>query len=147
MINNNILTINICSFSYMVGLPTSETTDDPNGGGFVFDCRALPNPGVFPGYKNLTGLDRSLRRYIYADPNAKKWVDTIGNLVLYTINEYMDRQYTSVRFAFGCTGGQHRSVAMTFWMAKLLKIQYGDEVQINIIHHNKDKWITNQDEF
>ncbi|MDZ4203719.1 MAG: RNase adapter RapZ, partial [Bacteroidales bacterium] len=100
-----IVTIN--SFSFRRGIPYDPTG---NGGGFVFDCRLLPNPGLLGQYKNLTGLDHEVKTFLSGEPTVLSFVDLTQSMVLQAVENYQKACYTHLHVSFGCTGGQHRSV-------------------------------------
>ncbi len=103
------LLIRIYSFSYLYGVPLGDPTG--NGGGFVFDCRGIPNPGKQPGAELLTGFDESVRAYFDLHKEAvSPFLENCLNLVISTATEYNRRGFTDLQIAFGCTGGRHRSV-------------------------------------
>ncbi len=104
---NNQLTIQLNSFAYKNGLPKD---DSGNGGGFVFDCRFLPNPGRLDEYKSLTGNDREVINYFQQFPEMQWFVQHAVDLLRPVIDNYEEREFTNLMVSFGCTGGQHRSV-------------------------------------
>ncbi|HKK09026.1 MAG TPA: RNase adapter RapZ, partial [Gemmatimonadota bacterium] len=103
------LTLHLTSFSYRRGYPHDAAG---HGGGFVFDCRALPNPGREEAYTDLTGLDEAVRGYLRSEPAAEAFWEHARALVEAQVRRYRERDFTDLSVAFGCTGGQHRSVYM-----------------------------------
>jgi aminoglycoside/choline kinase family phosphotransferase len=108
------LTLHIHSFSYKNGLPQDLSG---NGGGFVFDCRALPNPGRYKEFKQLTGRDAEVKTFLEAEPEVIQFFGNSLKLVEQSIENYIMRGFSSLMVSYGCTGGQHRSV----WCAERLK--------------------------
>ncbi|MBM3261809.1 MAG: phosphotransferase [candidate division Zixibacteria bacterium] len=101
------LTVHIRSFAYKNGLPRDTTG---HGGGFVFDCRALPNPGRYPEYGMLTGRDETVRAFLSQAEEVKRFVSLVEEMVDRAAEHHRARGFTDLTVAFGCTGGQHRSV-------------------------------------
>jgi aminoglycoside/choline kinase family phosphotransferase len=124
------LTVSIFSFSYKKSFP-----EDPggNGGGFVFDCRALPNPGKIDEFKTLTGLDQPVIDFLKREPAADEFLNHTFALVDQSVKRYIDRDFSSLMVSFGCTGGQHRSVFCAEQLAKHLKAKF--PVQVILVHN------------
>ena len=103
-----MLTVHIHSFSYHAsGIPKDPTG---NGGGFVFDCRCLPNPGRIPNFMRYTGRDPVVIDYLRQDPSVEAYLISVFVLVDIAVESYMEREFSDLTVSFGCTGGQHRSV-------------------------------------
>ena len=115
---NSILTVSVKSFSYKRGIPYDASG---NGGGYVFDCRALNNPGRYDEYKNLTGKDKAVEEFLINNSPVLSFLDFTKSLVDFSIQEYTRLGYSHLEVNFGCTGGQHRSVYCVEAMAKFLK--------------------------
>ena len=126
----NKLTVTINSFSYKKGIPQDLTS---NGGGFVFDCRALPNPGRFPEYKNVTGKETSVIEYLENYQEVALFKELTQQLISQSVDNYLERKFLHLMVNFGCTGGQHRSVYFAEKTAAYLKKNY-PEVNIVLIH-------------
>jgi len=124
------LTVKITSFSYKKGLPidTSE-----HGGGFVFDCRAVVNPGREEQFNNLTGRDEPVIEFLDADASSQIFFAHVWGLVYGSIQAYLQRNFTYLSVAFGCTGGQHRSVYFAEKLCRQIK-QWYPRVRVEVYH-------------
>ena len=121
------LVVRVYSFSFHKGIPADESG---NGGGYVFDCRGTHNPGRYEPYKNLTGLDEPVIRFLEDDGEILKFLDSVYNLADTHVFRYMQRGFTDIMFSFGCTGGQHRSVYGAQHLAEHLNRKFGVEVRV-----------------
>ena len=102
-----MLTVDCISFSYKKGYPESA---EGNGGGFVFDCRFLNNPGRYEEYRSLTGFDKEVVDFLHQNSDIDAFLVKVWEIVDEAVEVYQARNFTSLQVAFGCTGGQHRSV-------------------------------------
>ncbi|MBN1950644.1 MAG: phosphotransferase [Bacteroidales bacterium] len=123
------LLISINSFSYKKGIPQDFTG---HGGGFVFDCRALPNPGRLEEYKDKTGMDAAVIEFLEKEQDVKDFLRWTGELVSASVSNYLERGHEHLMISFGCTGGQHRSVYCAEQVYKLIREKY--DVRIKIRH-------------
>lgn len=126
-IGKSPLVVRVFSFSYRKGIPEDESG---NGGGYVFDCRATHNPGRYEQYKTLTGLDEPVIRFLEEDGEILRFLESVYHLADTHVERYMERGFTDLMFAFGCTGGQHRSVYSAQHLALHLHEKYGIEVRL-----------------
>lgn len=121
------LTVRIFSFSYKKGIPEDCSG---NGGGYVFDCRSTHNPGRYEPYRKLTGRDEPVIRFLEEDGEILAFLDHVFALADTHVKRYMERGFTDLMFAFGCTGGQHRSVYSAERLARHLHDKFGIEVKL-----------------
>lgn len=128
------LSVAVSSFSYMQGIPADHSG---NGGGFVFDCRALPNPGREEKYRAFTGKDEVIIQYLQNLPEVKRFLDETASLVSASVENYLARGFGHLAVNFGCTGGRHRSVYCAETMAALLKDKFPG-IRISLRHTNLD---------
>ena len=117
------LTVTINSFSFKKGYPTDFSG---SGGGFVFDCRALPNPGREPEFKTKTGRDWEVIDYLMAKPPVHVFLDHVKGIIGQSVDNYRERHFSNLMVSFGCTGGQHRSVFFAQTIYEWLKATYPD---------------------
>ncbi|HET9433117.1 MAG TPA: RNase adapter RapZ, partial [Chitinophagaceae bacterium] len=132
------LIIKINSFSYKKGLPVDSTG---HGGGFVFDCRGILNPGRIAEFKSQTGRDKSVIDFLEQQTKMNDFLNSVFDIVDITVEDYLKRDFESLMISFGCTGGQHRSVYAADALARHLKNKF--KVKIELKHHIQDekKWI------
>jgi aminoglycoside/choline kinase family phosphotransferase len=121
------LVVKVFSFSYRKGIPAD---DSGNGGGYVFDCRSTHNPGRYEPYKNLTGIDEPVIKFLEDDGEILTFLDNIYKLADAHVARYIQRGFTSLMFCFGCTGGQHRSVYSAQHLAEHIHEKFGIEVRL-----------------
>jgi aminoglycoside/choline kinase family phosphotransferase len=130
------LTVTITSFSYKQGVPEDVAG---NHGGYVFDCRALPNPGKDEQLKFYTGTDEIVKNYMQQFPQVGNFLQHVFMLVDASIDKYMERGFTNLMVNFGCTGGQHRSVYCAEMLATHISSTY--KINIKIEHINQQNWV------
>jgi aminoglycoside/choline kinase family phosphotransferase len=130
------LIVNICSFSYKKGIPNDR---NPHGGGYVFDCRGILNPGRYAAYKHLSGLDEPVRHFLERETRMPEFLEHVNALVSLNVEDYLARGFENLSVAFGCTGGQHRSVYAAGKLAAYLQARY--KVGVVVTHMNMDNWV------
>ena len=126
------LVVTIYSFSFKRGIPADESG---NGGGYVFDCRSTHNPGKYEEYKTLTGLDQPVIDFLEKDGEILTFLDSVDKLIDHHVERFLERGFTHLQVAFGCTGGQHRSVYCAEHLAQHLKEKYN--IRIELIHRER----------
>ncbi|MBR1626632.1 MAG: phosphotransferase [Bacteroidales bacterium] len=136
IVRNNKLAISIKSFSYKRGYPYDVSG---NGGGFIFDCRALPNPGREEKFKQKTGLDKEVSEYLQQFKEVDSFFENAMNLVKQTIDNYLKRDFSNLSIYFGCTGGRHRSVYLAQKCGELLSQNVDLDVTIQHLEQNIEK--------
>jgi len=127
------LIVRICSFSYRKGIPQDETG---NGGGFVFDCRGILNPGRIHEFKTMHGRDKSVMDYLEQRTRMNEFLNSVFDIVDITVEDYIGRGFESLAVSFGCTGGQHRSVYAADALARHLRNKF--KVKIELKHCVQD---------
>lgn len=125
---NKELCITINSFSFKKGIPEDKSG---NGGGYVFDCRGMNNPGRYEEYKALTGLDKPVIEFLEKEGEITTFLESIYKLAETHVENYRNRGFTSLMFNFGCTGGQHRSVYSAQHLAEYLHKKFGVKIMLN----------------
>ena len=131
--NKRKLTVRVISFSYKKGIP-----EDPsgNGGGYVFDCRAIHNPGRYDAYKPLTGRDEPVIRFLEEDGEILSFLEHVYALADAHVQRFLEREFTHLSICFGCTGGQHRSVYAAEHTARHIHEKFG--VNVEVIHREQN---------
>lgn len=127
------LTVRVMSFAYKKGIPNDSTG---NGGGYVFDCRAVNNPGKYERYKPFTGLDRQVIDFLEQDGEILTFFGHCQALVDASVQRYIERGFTNLMVSFGCTGGQHRSVYCAQHMAEHINRKFN--VKVELIHREQN---------
>ena len=130
-----MLTVDVISFSYRKGYPESK---EGNGGGFVFDCRFLNNPGRHEQYKSLTGRDTEVKDFLHTNSTMDNFLSNVWCIIDEAVENYIDRGFSSLQISFGCTGGQHRSVFAAEETARHLLDKYTD-IGVNLIHRERNR--------
>lgn len=128
------LTVRITSFSYKKGIPVDPSG---NGGGFVFDCRAINNPGRIAEYKPLTGKDLEVQQFLEEKSEMKQFLNGVTLLVDQSVKNYIDRGFSHLSVNFGCTGGRHRSVYAAEKLANHVRNNF--PVNVVLVHTEQEK--------
>ena len=136
------LVVRVMSFSYKKGIPADPSG---NGGGFVFDCRAVNNPGKYERYTHFTGMDEPVIQFLEEDGEIKPFLEQAYQLVDFSVKRYMDRGFQNLMVSFGCTGGQHRSVYSAEKMAQHINEKFGVEVQLIHREQNMERVLNAKD--
>lgn len=127
----NKLKIEIHSFSYKKGGIPKDNTE--NGGGFVFDCRGILNPGRIEEYKIQTGNDIGVQEFLETKTEMPHFLKSIQSLISISIENYLSRNFEHLQINFGCTGGQHRSVYSAIKTAQFIREKYPD-TEVSVYH-------------
>jgi aminoglycoside/choline kinase family phosphotransferase len=130
------LTVQVGSFSYKHGYPEDG---GGHGGGFVFDCRALHNPGRYPEYLELCGCDDPVVEFLERVPEVQEFWSHVVGLIDNQVRTYRTRGFTSLSVHFGCTGGQHRSVYFAERLARHLGEHFPD-INVRVSHREQANW-------
>jgi hypothetical protein len=134
------LEVQVCSFSYKTGIPKVA---GPHGGGFVFDCRGILNPGRYAAYKYLSGNDEMVRQFLERETRMPEFMDYVYALVAISVEDYINRGFEQLSISFGCTGGQHRSVYAANQLAAHLRSRFN--VDVIVTHLQEKKWIVQEE--
>lgn len=127
------LTVRVQSFSYKNGVPMDPTG---HGGGYVFDCRALPNPGKYERYSRLDGRAPEVSSFLEKEDSVSLFLEHVFGLVGQSIENYRGRNFTDLSVAFGCTGGRHRSVYCAERLAERLRGKY--KIGVEVLHREQE---------
>ena len=119
------LNISVMSFGYRRGLPANSD--------LVFDVRFLPNPHYVPELKELTGMDNAVAEFVESHRETGEFLSLLQELLGFLIPQYGEEGKTYLTLAFGCTGGQHRSVAISRRVAMILE-ELG--YRVSLIHRD-----------
>ena len=126
--DTDIFTIQVVSFGFKYGIPIDAD--------IVMDVRFLPNPHYIEELRPLTGQDSAVYDYVMSQPETKTFYHKFMELLDFVIPGYKKEGKSSVTIAIGCTGGQHRSVALTERTGRELM---SDSYHVTISHRDKDK--------
>jgi aminoglycoside/choline kinase family phosphotransferase len=132
------LVVKINSFSYRKEIPADDTV---NGGGFVFDCRGILNPGRIEEFKTQHGRDKGVKDYLEQQTKMADYLNSVFDIVDMTVEEYIKRGFESLMISFGCTGGQHRSVYAADAMARHLRNKFKVKIELKHLVQDGKNWI------
>ena len=132
------LTVHINSFSFRKAIPSDS---GGNGGGFVFDCRGILNPGRIEQFKVLTGRDKPVKDYLEQETRMPDFLNSVYDLVDLSVEDYIKRDFESLLVCFGCTGGQHRSVYAADALARHLKNKFGVKCEVKHVEQEAKGWV------
>ena len=127
------LVVKVCSFSYRKGVPVDNSV---HGGGFVFDCRGIDNPGRHAEYKEIHGRDKPVMEYLDRQTRMNDFLNSVFDIVDISVEEYIKRGFDHLNINFGCTGGQHRSVYAADATVRHLRNKY--KVKIELCHREQE---------
>jgi UPF0042 nucleotide-binding protein len=131
------LVVKICSFSFRKGIPQDESG---NGGGFVFDCRGVLNPGRIQEFKTMHGRDKSVMDYLEQRTRMNEFLNSVFDIVDITVEDYIGRGFESLMVSFGCTGGQHRSVYAADALARHLRNKFKVKIELKHCVQDEKNW-------
>jgi len=132
------LLIKVHSFSYRKEIPADNSG---NGGGFVFDCRGILNPGRVESMKTQTGRDKEVKDFLEQQTKMPEFLNSVFDIVDITVEEYIKRDFESLMISFGCTGGQHRSVYAADAMARHLRNKFKVKIELLHIEQEAKNWV------
>jgi aminoglycoside/choline kinase family phosphotransferase len=132
------LVVKISSFSYKNGIPPDATD---NGGGFVFDCRGILNPGRQPVFRSQTGRDKDVKDFLEQQTRMPEFLNSVYTLADIAVEDYIQRGFTNLMISFGCTGGQHRSVYAADALARHLRNKFHVKIAVNHLVQEQKNWI------
>ena len=124
------LNVIVQSFSYKEGLPVDNSG---HGGGYIFDCRSLHNPGRYPEYRNLCGKDKPVTDFLEQCGEVQPFLENIYAIIDPHVEKYLERGFNHLQVNFGCTGGRHRSVYCAEALAKHLKEKFSG-IRVTLSH-------------
>lgn len=128
-----MLNIKIYSFSYKKsGIPSDATI---NGGGFVFDCRFIYNPGREERFQAMTGKDKEIIDFLDGTMGMKEFLELVYKIIDAAAENYIMREFTDLMVSFGCTGGQHRSVYSAEKLKQHLEEKFSEKVNVTVKHN------------
>jgi hypothetical protein len=135
------LVVHINSFSYKKGIPEDI---QGNGGGFVFDCRGILNPGRLEAFKVLTGRDKDVKDYLEQQTKMPEFLNSVYDMVDISVEDYIKRGHGSLMVSFGCTGGQHRSVYAAEALTRHLRNKFKVNISLRHVEQEAKQWMNGE---
>ena len=132
------LEVQIYSFAYKKGIPADNTG---NGGGYVFDCRSINNPGKYEHYRQFNGMDPEVIKFLEDDGEVNTFLESVYKLTDAHVQRFIERKFTHLQVCFGCTGGQHRSVYCAEHLGQYLAHKYNVKVTVTHRELNIEKML------
>lgn len=132
------LVVRVHSFSYKKGIPPDNSG---NGGGYVFDCRGILNPGRIAQFKTQTGRDKGVKDFLEQQTRMLEFLNSVFDIVDISVEDYIRRGFESLSVSFGCTGGQHRSVYAADALARHLRNKFKVKVEVRHVEQDAKNWI------
>ncbi len=132
------LIVKIHSFSFRKGIPEDNSE---NGGGYVFDCRGILNPGRLEQFKTLTGRDKEVKDFLEQQTRMPEFLNSVFDIVDITVEDFIRRNFDNLMINFGCTGGQHRSVYAADALARHLRNKFQVKIELKHIEQEAKNWI------
>lgn len=132
------LVVRIHSFSYKKGIPADTSG---NGGGYVFDCRGILNPGRLADFKTQTGRDKGVKDFLEQQTRMSEFLNSVFDIVDISVEDYIRRGFESLSVSFGCTGGQHRSVYAADALARHLRNKFKVKVEVKHVEQEQKNWV------
>ena len=131
------LVVTVNSFSYIIGgIPKDPS---PNGGGFVFDCRGILNPGRFEEYKKVNGRNKGVMDFLEQRTKMPDFLNSVYNIIDIAVENYIERGFESLMISFGCTGGCHRSVFAADAVVRHLRNKFNVKISLHHIEQKIDE--------
>lgn len=138
IVNDGKLEVHIYSFSFKKGIPEDYSG---NGGGYVFDCRSVHNPGKYERFRHSTGLDPDVQEFLESDGEILPFLENAISLVDAHVARFVERGFSHMQVSFGCTGGQHRSAYSAQKLAEHLAGKPGVKVHLTHRELKIDKYL------
>ncbi len=131
-----MLNVRVYSFSYKDKIPNDPSG---NGGGYVFDCRGILNPGRLQEYKTQTGRDEAVQDFLITKTEWPVFIENVKKVIDVSLQNYIEREFEHLMISFGCTGGQHRSVFSADRITEYINTKYKDKAKATVHHVEQEK--------